>query len=133
MLSNENRTFCSLWNSVFWTLHLYVYYLIHGFIASTSAFYLPTHAFNLATRAFNLLTYGFELVTHGFELVTCESELITCGFELVTCGFELVTCVLLFHRATLNSISHKNWYSQNPSFLLKQNLELIQIIEDCYN
>ena len=48
----------------------YVYYLSHGFIASTCAFNLPIRAFNLATRAFSLLTRGSELVSRGFELVT---------------------------------------------------------------
>ena len=41
----------------------YVYYVTHGFIASTGAFNLLTCDFNLATRAFSLLTRGFELVT----------------------------------------------------------------------
>ena len=54
----------------------YVYYLTHGFIAST--------------RAFNLLTRAFSLLTPGFELVIRE-------FELLTRGFELVTRVLLFY------------------------------------
>ena len=41
----------------------YVYYLTHGFIASTRAFNLLTSAFNLATRAVSLVTRGFEHVT----------------------------------------------------------------------
>ena len=88
----------------------YVYYLCHGFIASTRAFdlvtrafNLPTRTFNLATRAFSVLTREFELVTCGFELVTQGFELVTCGLEPVTRGFELVTRVLLFHL-TINLI-----------------------------
>ena len=68
----------------------YVYYLTHGFIASTRAFNLPTRAYNLVTRAFGLLTRGFELVTCIFKLVTREFELVTGGFELVTRKFKLV-------------------------------------------
>ena len=55
----------------------YVYYLTHGFIASTRAFNLPTRAFSLPTRAFNPATRAFSVLTRGFELVTL-------GFELVT-------------------------------------------------
>ena len=51
----------------------YVYYLTHGFIASTGAFNLLTLAFNLATCAFSRLTLRFELVSCGFELVTRNS------------------------------------------------------------
>ena len=50
----------------------YVYYLTHGFIAST-------RAFNLLTRAFSLRTPGFELVIREFELLTRGSELVTCN------------------------------------------------------
>ena len=60
----------------------YVYYLTHGFIAST--------------RALSFLTYGYELLTRRFELVTCEFELATCGFELVTHEFGLVTRIYVF-------------------------------------
>ena len=87
-LSNENKTFCSSWNSIFelgnFFFNSYVYYLSCGFIASTRAFSLPTRAFNLATRAFSVLTRRFELVTRGLKPVTL-------GFELVTRGFEFVT------------------------------------------
>ena len=65
----------------------YVYYLTHGFIASSLAFNLLTCAFNLPTRAFNLATRAFSLLTRGFELVTR--------------GFKLVTRVLLFHKYAL--------------------------------
>ena len=53
-------------NSEFFFFNLYVYYLICGFIASTSAFNLPTGAFNLVTYTFSLLTRGFELVNWVF-------------------------------------------------------------------
>ena len=56
MLSNENKTFHSSWNSMFWTRN----------------FNHPTRAFNFATPAFRFLTRGFELVTRRFELVTCK-------------------------------------------------------------
>ena len=61
----------------------YVYYLTHGFIAST--------------RAFNLLTCAFTLPTRAFILPTRDFSILTREFELVICGFELVTRVLLFH------------------------------------
>ena len=56
MLSNENKTFHSSWNSIFWARN----------------FNHPTRAFNFATPAFRFLTRGFELVTRRFELVTCK-------------------------------------------------------------
>ena len=68
----------------------WVYYLTHGFIASTCSFNLLTCAFNLATRGFNLATRAFSLLTRGFELVTRELEFVTRRFELVTRGFEVV-------------------------------------------
>ena len=43
----------------------YVYYLTHGFIASTRAFSLLTPGFELVIREFELLTRGFELVTRN--------------------------------------------------------------------
>ena len=90
----------------------YVYYLIRGSIASTSAFNLltcafnlltpafslPTRTFNVATRAFSVITREFEPVTRQFKLVTHEFELVTCESEPVTRGFELVTRVLLLHK-----------------------------------
>ena len=111
-VSNENKTFCSSWNPVFWTrifsfssifsFNSYVYYLTRGVIASTRtfnlatrAFNLPTCAFNLSTRAFNLATRAFSLLTRGFELVTRGFEFVTRGLKLVTRGFELVTCLYL--------------------------------------
>ena len=48
----------------------YVYYLTHGFIASTRAFNLLTRAFNLPTRDFNLAICAFSLLTRGLEFVT---------------------------------------------------------------
>ena len=55
----------------------YVYYLTHGFIASTGAFNLLTRAFNLPTRAFNLAARASSVLTCRFELVTREFELLT--------------------------------------------------------
>ena len=53
-LSNESKTFCSSWNSIFWTqnfcFNFYVYYVARSFTASTRAFNLITRAFNLPTR-----------------------------------------------------------------------------------
>ena len=51
----------------------YVYYLTHGFIASTRAFNLLTRAFSLLTPEFELVIREFELLTRGFELVTRNS------------------------------------------------------------
>ena len=68
----------------------WVYYLTHGFIASTCSFNLLTCAFDLATSGFNLATRAFSLLTRGFELVTRELEFVTRRFELVTRGFEVV-------------------------------------------
>ena len=114
-LSSESKTFCSSWNSIFWTrnfLNSYVCYLTRGFITWTRAFnlltrafnlptrafdhatrtfYLATRAFGLATRAFILATRAFSLLARGFELVTRGFELVTREFELVTREFELVT------------------------------------------
>ena len=45
----------------------YVYYLTHGFIASTRAFNPPTLVFSLPTRAFNLAACTFSFLTHGFD------------------------------------------------------------------
>ena len=82
------------------SFYSYVYYLTHGFVASTRAsnlltcaFHLPTRAFGLPTHAFNLGTRAFSLslLTRKFELVTRRFEFVTRGFELVTCGFELET------------------------------------------
>ena len=55
----------------------YVYYLTHGFIASTRAFNPPTRVFSLPTRAFNLAACAFSFLTRGFELVICRFELVT--------------------------------------------------------
>ena len=129
---------------VIFSFKSYLYYLTRSFIASKRPFYLPTRAFNVATRAVNLATHafnlaartfifptrGFELLTRGFELLTRGFELVTRGFELLTRGLELVTCVLLLHGASPNSILHKIDINRiHHSF--KQNLELMQTIEDC--
>ena len=64
--------------------NLYVYYLTHGFIASTSAFNLIICARNLQTRAFSLPICAFNLTTRVFRVLAR-------GFELVTRRFEFVT------------------------------------------
>ena len=108
----------------------YLYYLTRSFIASKRPFYLPTRAFNVATRAVNLATHAFNLAARAFIFPTRGFELLTRGFELLTRGLELVTCVLLLHGASLNSILHKIYINRiHHSF--KQNLELMQTIEDC--
>ena len=56
-----------------------IYYLTHGFIASTRVFNLLTGKFELATRGFEPVTCGFEVVTRISELVTRISELVTCN------------------------------------------------------
>ena len=80
----------------------YVYYLTHGFIASTRAFNLLTRAFNLPTRTFNLATRAFNLATRTFSLLTR-------GFELVTRELELVTRVLLFHQISMEFEMQESW------------------------
>ena len=65
------------------SFNLHMYYLIHGFIASTRDFNLLTRTFNLPTRAFSLPIRDFNLPTRVFSLLTR--------------GFELVTRVLRFH------------------------------------
>ena len=107
----------------------WVYYLTHGFIASTCsfnlltcAFDLATSGFNLATRAFSLLTRGFELVTRELEFVTRRFELVTRGFEVVAQGFELVTgnsCFTFppnYTVAELNDVFRKK---ETPIFIYK--------------
>ena len=69
---------------------MYIYYLTHGFIASTRPFNLPTCAFSLPTRAFYVGTRAFSLLNRGFELLICEFEVITRGFELITRNSQLV-------------------------------------------
>ena len=65
------------------SFNLYVYYLFHGFIASTHAFNLPTHAFNVATHAFSLVTCGFELETRNscftFPHLFIQTQVFCCS------------------------------------------------------
>ena len=70
-----------------------MYYLTHGFIASTRTFNLLTRAFNLPARAINLATCAFSLLTRGFELLTCISELVTRNSQFVF-YFSALTNVL---------------------------------------
>ena len=55
----------------------YVYYLTHGFIASTCAFNFLTRAFNLPSRAFSLSTRAFNFATRAFSILTSEFEVLT--------------------------------------------------------
>ena len=80
----------------------YVYYLTHGFIASTRAFNLLTRAFNLPTRAFSVPIRAFSLATRAFNHLTR-------GFELVTRGFELVTRVLN-SQFWFQYLDFNNWF-----------------------
>ena len=69
---------CKIWYSeieIFF--NSYVYYLTHGFFASTRAFSLQACKLELVICEFELGTCGFLLVTHGVKLVTRKSELVT--------------------------------------------------------
>ena len=55
----------------------HVYYLTHGFIASTRAFNFLTCAFNLPSRAFSLSTCAFNFATRAFSILTRGFELLT--------------------------------------------------------
>ena len=81
------------------SFNLYVYYLSHGFIAST-------HAFNLLTPAFNLLAPGFNLPTRAFNHATRTFSLLTRGFELASRAFELVTRNSCFTFPLINLVKN---------------------------